>query len=86
MSAGDDGTDLTSRPRLLHPRNAKIYEALKAAGIIRDNDHVRRVIIDINVDYAIVVYIERYGDERLLNLIRTMDGAEIRHAGADDGA
>ncbi len=64
------------RPKLIHSR--KMLAALTEAGIIRDGDHVRRVIIDINVELAVVVYVERYGDERLLDLVRTLDGAEIR--------
>jgi hypothetical protein len=67
-----------ARPRRLHPRSQKVFDALKEAGIIRDGDYVRRVVIDINVDCAVVVHVERYGDERLLNLVRTLDGIEIR--------
>ena len=67
-----------ARPRRLHGRSQEVLDALKAAGIVRDNDYVRRVIIDINVDCAVVVHVERYGDERLLDLVRTLDGTEIR--------
>ncbi len=66
------------RPLRMHGRDPRILDALKQAGIIRENDYVRRVIIDINAADAVVVYIERYGDERLLDVIRTLDGAEIR--------
>jgi hypothetical protein len=65
-------------PRRLHGRSQKIYDALAEAGIIRENDYVRRVIIDIDVSAAVVIHVERYGDERLLDVIRTLDGAEIR--------
>lgn len=68
----------TTRPQRMHGRNPVLYEALKDAGIIRDGDYVRRVIIDICVEHAVVIYVERYGDERLLDLIRTMDGIEVR--------
>jgi hypothetical protein len=66
------------RPQRLHSRSQKVFDALKEAGIIRDGDYVRRVIIDINVSCAVVVHVERYGDERLLDLVRTLDGIEIR--------
>jgi hypothetical protein len=69
-----------ARPQRLHSRSLKVLDALKDAGIVRDGDYVRRVIIDINVDLPVVVYVERYGDERLLDLVRTLDGAEI-HTG-----
>ena len=62
----------------LHPRNQRLLDALKAAGIVRGGDYVRRVIIDINVDLEVVVYVERYGDTRLLDLVRTLGGTEIR--------
>ena len=68
------------RPLRMLGRDQRIYDALKDAGIIRENDYVRRVIIDINVTDAVVIYIERIGDERLLDLVRTLDGAEIRGA------
>jgi hypothetical protein len=66
----------TARPMRMLGR--KMLEALTEAGIIRDGDYVRRVIIDIAVDNAVVLHVERYGDTRLLNLVRTMDGIEIR--------
>jgi hypothetical protein len=67
----------TGRPRRLHGRDRRIYDALAEAGIIRENDYVRRVIIDINVTHAVVIHVERYGDEPLLDVIRGLDGAEI---------
>lgn len=42
--------------------------ALTEAGIIRAGDYVRRVIIDVEVDEAVVVHVQRYGDERLLRI------------------
>ena len=66
-------------PHRLHGRSQEIYDALRLAGIIRPDDHVRRVIIDISVDSAVIVYIERYGDSRLLDLvIPVLGSAEIR--------
>jgi hypothetical protein len=68
----------TTRPLRMHGRSQKVFDALTEAGIIRENDYVRRVIIDINVTDAVVIHVERYGDERLLDLVRTLDGAEVR--------
>ena len=65
------------RPQRLHGRSQKMFDALKEAGIVRDGDNVRRVIIDISVECPVVVHVERYGDERLLDLVRTLDGTEI---------
>lgn len=66
-----------ARPRRLHGRSQEMFDALKQAGIIRDGDWVRRVIIDIDVDCAVIVYVERYGDTRLLDVVRTLDGTKI---------
>jgi hypothetical protein len=35
------------------------------------------VIIDITADRAVVMYVERYGDERILDLVQTLNGIEI---------
>ena len=43
----------------MHGRDQRIYDALRAAGIIHEGDYVRRVIIDIDVDQAPVIHIER---------------------------
>ena len=67
-----------ARPLRMHGRDQRIYDALRDAGIVHENDYVRRVIIDIDVTAAVTVHIERYGDERLLDVLRTLDGIEIR--------
>ena len=69
---------MTERPKRLHGRSQELLDALKEAGIVRDGDNVHRVIIDISANCPVVVHVERYGDERLLNLVRTLDGIEIR--------
>jgi hypothetical protein len=66
------------KPHRIHGRSEELWNALRDAGVIRDGDYVRRVIIDIDVNAAVVVYIERYGDTRLLDLIPVLGGAEIR--------
>lgn len=48
-------------------------EALGSAGIIRVEDHIRRVVIDAPVDEALQVYVERYGDDRLLEVVHHPD-------------
>ncbi len=53
-------------PRLIAGK--KFLQALADAGIIRTEDHIRRVIIDAAVDTAVSIYVERYGDERLLSV------------------
>jgi len=52
-----------------------VFGALHAAGIADNN--TRRVVIDIQAGHLPVVYIERFGDEQLLNVVQTLQGVEI---------
>lgn len=42
--------------------------ALRDAGILQPDDKTKRVVIDASVDAAVKIYIENYGDERLLEI------------------
>jgi hypothetical protein len=53
--------------------------ALADAGIICQLDHVRRIVIDARVGDVVVVHVERLGDSRLLNVVRSLDGVEVRY-------
>jgi hypothetical protein len=55
----------------------KFLEALAAAGIISVDDHIRRVIIDASLDSAVTMYVERFGDERLLNVVMGQNGRYV---------
>lgn len=72
------------KPRRIHGR--KFLEALGDAGIIRAGDYVRRVVIDASVDNAVIVYAERIGDDRLLNVALGLTGIEITGVPIPDGA
>lgn len=54
------------------------HDALIAAGVLRTGERVRRIVIDAQLGHAVVVHVERIGDQRLLELARTLDGVEIR--------
>lgn len=58
-------------------RGADVLQAMMDAGLFTADDLVRRVIIDLPVTGAAVMYVERYGDDRLLDLVTTMDGIEM---------
>lgn len=70
------------QPHRMHGRSPEVWEALKAAGIVREGDFVRRVIIDIDVAKAVTIYIERYPDSRMLELLPVIGSgrSEIRWA------
>jgi hypothetical protein len=65
-----------ARPPRIHGRY--FLQALVDAGIIQLGDYVRRVVIDAAVDSAVTVYVERYGDARMLDVATTLHGVEIR--------
>lgn len=62
----------------------KFLEALGDAGIIRVGDYVRRVVIDASIDNALTLYVERIGDDRLLQVATSLDGIEIKYAPVED--
>ncbi len=56
----------------------KFMKALIAADVFRDGESVRRVIIDAQAGHAIVIHVERFGDDRVLNIAPVLTGVEIR--------
>jgi hypothetical protein len=55
-----------------------LLEALRDAGIINQGDRIRRVVIDASVNNAVIMYVERIGDSRLLRIASGLGGIEIR--------
>lgn len=67
----------TTQPRLITVQ--AFWQAMVNAGVFREDESVRRVVIGVNPDnHAVVMYVERWGDERLLQVATTLDGVEIR--------
>jgi len=56
----------------------KFIEAPLESGIITKEEFVRRVVIDVSVDNAVFMYVERFGDSRLLEVVPASTGVEIR--------
>lgn len=73
----------TTHFRRIHSQ--ELFQALTDAGIIKHGEWVRRVVIDAQVNHAVTVYVERYGDERLLAVATALDGVEISGVPAEDG-
>lgn len=57
------------KPQRMHGRSQQVFDALREAGIIHEGDYVRRVIIDIDVMQAVRIYVERYADTRVLEIL-----------------
>jgi len=58
----------------------EFLRALDAAGVIQQGDHVRRVVIDAELDQPVKVYVERWGDDRLLTVVPALTSVQV-----DDG-
>jgi hypothetical protein len=71
------------RPKAIHT-NA-FWKALVKAGVFHQDDKVVRCIIDMQAGYPVVMHIQRWGDERLLEVDWAMlQEAEIREVDKDD--
>lgn len=64
----------------------RFLEALRDAGVISGDDHIRRVVIDAAVEGIVVMYVERYGDTRILQVASSLAGVEIAAAPLVDDA
>jgi len=53
-------------------------DALLASGVVTKEERARRVVIDASIGDAVILYVERYGDSRLLEVIPALTGVEIR--------
>lgn len=65
-----------SAPRLITGEQFAAY--LEQAGIIRPEDRVRRVVIDAQVGAAVQLFIERFGDDRMIQLATSLQGTTMR--------
>jgi hypothetical protein len=66
---------VTTRPRII--TTAAFWRALVDAGVFREDETIRRVVIDAQAGEPVVMYVERWGDERLLQVATTLEGIEI---------
>lgn len=61
-----------------HPIHARAFlQALHDAGILGRDERVRRVVIDAHIDRAVIMHVERFGDERLLAVAASLNGVQI---------
>jgi hypothetical protein len=65
-----------SGPKTITDR--QFHKALVDAGVIRADEWYRRIVIDVQIDSVVVMYLERFGDDRMLQVIQTLEGVEIR--------
>jgi hypothetical protein len=76
-------TTVTASARSHRPILAdKWLKALAEVGVIDEDDYIHRVVVDAKVGNWIRVYVERVGDDRLLEVTQTLHGVEISSAPA----
>jgi hypothetical protein len=61
-----------------------LIAALVNAGVVREGERIGRVVIDAQVDHAVVLYIERFVEHSILDVALTLDGVRIREVGPAD--
>lgn len=59
-----------------------VFEALVAAGVL-DTTNVRRVVIDLQVGKPALIHVEQVGADKLLDVVRHLDGVDIRYSDAE---
>lgn len=69
-------------PQLISGRNPELFNALISAGIA--DEMTRRVVIDIDVQGVVIVYVEKYADSRVISVVTALGGVEIRTLVADN--
>lgn len=53
-------------------------QALLDAGVIHPDERVRRVVIDAQINSSLIVYVERFGDKRMLQVVPALTGVEVK--------
>ena len=75
---------MADRPRKI--TGDLLHAALVEAGVVRDGESIRRIVIDAQAGHVVVMHVERFGDMRLLDVVRTLGGIEIREGPAGDAS
>src|SRR5262249_34356724 len=68
-------SDPAQPPRII--TSDQFHSALVAAGAIPATDSYRRIVIDAQYRQPVVMYADRFGDERLLQVATTLDGIQV---------
>lgn len=59
----------------------KVVDALVAAGILSNKERCSRVVIDLQAGQVAVIHARYFGDDRLLDVVHSLDGVEVRDGG-----
>lgn len=78
LPPGVSYSDLPPRPKALSTK--VFFRALFDAGVLREDEAIKRIVIDADAGNVVMLYIERFGDDRLLNVMTTLEGVVIHQA------
>lgn len=76
--------ELSQNPQTRAVMGSEFHRLLERAGIFRPEDRVRRVVIDAAIDEPLILYVERFGDARMLEIASSLDGIEMRVVNVED--
>ena len=55
-----------------------VMQAFIDAGLITAEENVSRLVLDLKAGELAVMHVQRFGDKRLLSVMPTLEGVEIR--------
>jgi hypothetical protein len=56
----------------------EFIKALETMGVIDTEILASRVVIDAKHGSLVIIHVEKFGDTRLLDVVQTLDGVDIR--------
>jgi hypothetical protein len=66
---------MSEPPRVI--TSDQFHSALVAAGVIRQDESYRKIVIVADYRQPVMLYAERFGDDRLLGVATTLDGIQV---------
>lgn len=72
----------SSSPRPRGITSPALWQAFVEAGIFRRDDHIRQFVIVAREQEPVRMYVEHYGDERMLRVATALSGIEITNVEA----
>lgn len=54
-----------------------VMKRMQEAGVIQDIGMLQRVVIDLQCGHIPVIHVRQVGDDRLLDVVETLDGAKV---------
>lgn len=62
----------------------RFHRELVAAGVVRGDEAIRRIVIVAEAGDSVRMYVERFGDDRLVEVLKHTEGIEVRETTRHD--